>query len=302
MKDANAEWRFRRAKPIPRGGKTLIMGIVNLTPESFSGGGPAPEPREAAERALAMLAAGADIIDFGAESSRPWAEPVDAAEEIRRLGDAVALLRAGTGAPISVDTYHAGTAARALGQGADIVNDITALRGGWDGAGDNVGPMAELAAREGAHVILMHMPAPPASMQDAPRYADAAAEVGDFLARRARAAERAGIPAENIWLDPGFGFGKTFAHNREILLRLGEFAALGYPLAVGLSRKRLIADALGLPPGERLEASLALAVMAALGGADLVRVHDVEAAARAVGMVDAIRRRPDEAGTASPNQ
>ncbi len=284
-------WRFRRAKPLARGAKTLIMGIVNLTPDSFSdGAGRAPDPAEAADRALALLAEGADIVDLGAESSRPGAAPLSEEEEIRRLGDAVRRLRDRTAAPISVDTYHPGTAARALDQGADIINDITALRGGWERPDGRITRMAELAAGEGAHVILMHMPAPAAVMQDAPRYVDPVAEIRGFLAERAESALAAGVPAENIWLDPGFGFGKTFAHNRAILRRLDEFARLGHPLAVGLSRKRLIADALGFPPGERLEASLALAVMAALAGADLVRVHDVRATARAVGMADAIRR------------
>ncbi|MCL2000020.1 MAG: dihydropteroate synthase [Planctomycetes bacterium] len=289
MKRNDLEWRFRCAKPIPKSGKTLIMGIVNLTPDSFYDGGRAANPHEAMKQALAMLAAGADIIDFGAESSRPGASAVQETEEIHRLGNIVALLRAETDAPISIDTYQVGTASHALKQGADMVNDITALRGGWNGTEGESGPMAELAARENAHVILMHMPSPPASMQETPRYVDAMVEITGFLAQRATAAERAGISKENIWLDPGFGFGKTFSHNREILLRLGEFTSLGYPLAVGLSRKRLIADALGLPPDERLEASLALAVMAAWSGADIVRVHDVKATVRAVSMLDAIR-------------
>ena len=282
-------WNFRRAKPLPRGCKTLIMGIVNMTPDSFSGGGhPIPPPEEAAVAALAMLEAGADVVDIGAESSRPGAKTIDAAEEIRRLGDVVARIRTQTDAPISVDTYHPETAAHVLEQGVDIINDVTALRGGWDDADRNGAAMAELAAREGAHVILMHMPAPPAVMQDSPEYCDVVLEVKEFLLERAAFAMRAGVPGDRIWLDPGFGFGKTFHHNRELLLGLGEFAETGYSVAVGLSRKRMIADALGLPPGERLEASLALAVIASFTGADLVRVHDVRETARAVGMADAV--------------
>ena len=294
MSEANGQndelWRFRRAKPLPRECKTLIMGIVNLTPDSFSGGGaPIPTPTEAVDRAMELLAAGADIIDFGAESSRPGAEPVDARREIERLGDAVALLRSRTDAPISVDTYHVETAGHVLEQGADIINDITALRGGWDEAASVRTDMARLAARERAHVILMHMPENPATMQASPEYIDVVEEVKEFLIERARFAEGEGVARDAIWLDPGFGFGKSFHHNRELLLQLGEFADLGYPVAVGLSRKRMIQDALDLPPGERLEASLALAVIASLTGADLVRVHDVRETARAVGMTDAVR-------------
>jgi dihydropteroate synthase len=263
------------------------MGVVNLTPDSFSGAGrPAPRPAAAAEQALAMLDAGADLIDFGAESSRPGAEPIDAGLEIRRLGDVVALFRARSDAPVSVDTYHVETAARVLAQGADVINDITALRGGW---GAESPAMAALAAREGAKVALTHMPEPSRTMQEAPVYGDVVAETRDFLLERAEAAIRAGVAREDIWLDPGFGFGKTLAHNRELLLRLGELAGLGFPLLAGLSRKRLIGDALGLPQGERLEASLALAVLASWNGARIVRVHDAGETARAVGMADAMR-------------
>lgn len=293
MSESAPRWRFRTARSLPRDGKTLIMGIVNLTPDSFSGGGlPRPEPARAADAALAMLAEGADIIDFGAESSRPGAVRLDAREEMARLGDVVALLRRQSDAPISIDTYHAETAAFVLDQGADIINDVTALRGGWDRADAASRTMADLLAREKAHALLMHMPAPPETMQAAPAYDDAMAEVRAFLLERAAFAEAAGITPEKIWLDPGFGFGKNFSHNRELLLRLDELAATGYPLAAGLSRKRLIADALGLPPGERLEASLTLAVMASLAGAAVVRVHDVRATARAVGMADALRAAP----------
>lgn len=284
-----AWWRFRQARPLPRDGRTLIMGIVNLSPDSFSGDGTAPGPAEAAETALELLEAGAAIVDFGAESSRPEAAILSAAEELRRLGDVVARFRSQSDAPISVDTRHVETAGRVFDQGADIVNDVTDLRGSWDAKADRDPAMARLAAREGATVILMHMPSPPAIMQKAPAYGNVFAETRDFLLRRAEWAIEAGVPRENIWLDPGFGFGKNFGHNRELLLRLDELAAFGYPVLAGLSRKRLIADALALPTGERLEASLALAVLAAWNGAAIVRVHDVRETARAVGMADAIR-------------
>jgi dihydropteroate synthase len=265
------------------------MGIVNLSPDSFSGDGTAPGPAEAAEAALELLEAGAAIVDFGAESSRPGAATISAEEEIRRLGDVVACFRSQSDAPISVDTRHVETAVRVLDQGADIVNDITALRGGWSAEDGRNPAMAELAAREEAIVILMHMPSSPAIMQEAPVYADVFVEVRDFLLRRAEWAAGVGVARENIWLDPGFGFGKNFEHNRELLLRLNEFAALGYPVLAGLSRKRVVADALALPRGERLEASLTLAVLAAWNGAAVVRVHDVRETAKAIGMADAIR-------------
>lgn len=285
-------WYFPHAKPIRKTNKTLIMGIVNLTPDSFSGQGVRlPTPEKAAEQAFDLLAAGADVVDLGAESSRPGATLISAEEEIVRLGDTAKRIRARSDAPISVDTYHTATMEHVLDQGADIINDISALRLGWEGeAGrtDNV-QAAGLIKKHSAHIILMHMPAAPGSMQDAPHYGDVYSEVRDFLLARAAFAEASGTRRENIWLDPGYGFGKTFAHNRELLVRQAELAACGYPLAVGLSRKRMIADALGLPVQERLEASLTLAVLASVNKAAMVRVHDVKETVRAVGMVDALK-------------
>lgn len=282
-------WHFRRARPIRRGLKTLIMGIVNLTPDSFSGRNSVPTAKEGAELAQSLLQVGADVIDFGAESSRPGAAILTAEDEISRLGDVVARVRALTDAPLSVDTYHPETAAYVLDQGADIINDITALRGGWDRVARHNTEMAKLLARENAHVILMHMPEPPDIMQESPEYHDVVSVVHEFLLEQAELGERAGIPRDNIWLDPGFGFGKNFRHNQELLMRLVVFSEAGFPVTVGLSRKRMIQDALGLPVEERLEASLALAVVASLTGANMVRVHDVKETARAVGMADAIR-------------
>lgn len=288
---SDAVWRFRAAKPIDPRGRILVMGIVNLTPDSFSGGGaPAPSPEEACDKALGQLADGAAIVDFGAESTRPGSSPLLPNEELRRLGDVVRLLRTQTDAPISVDTYHVETARAVLDQGADIINDVTALKGFFSPDPDGDSGMGALAAREKAHVALMHSPAGPRNMQDTPRYQKVVGEVKAFLAARAAFAEEAGIGRSRIWLDPGFGFGKDFDHNCELLRRLGDVAALGYPVLAGLSRKRMIADALGLPPGERLEASLALAVMAAMHGAAIVRVHDVRETVRAVGMVAACGR------------
>ena len=285
----NALLRFPHAKPIQRGNRTLVMGIVNLTPDSFSGGNqPIPTPREAADQALALLAAGADVIDFGAESTRPGAKPISAQEEIERLGDAIRLTRAATDAPLSIDTYHVETASHALGQGADIINDVSSLRLGWDDPAADNEAMAALIARHDAHVVLMHMPAPPERMQDDPQYDNVTSEVAAFLLDRALYAEQTGIERDRIWLDPGFGFAKTFAHNRELLLNLDKLASAGYPVLAGLSRKRMIFDALGLSAGERMEASLALAVIAAMKGAAMVRVHDVKETVRAVGMANAV--------------
>ncbi len=286
-------WRFPRAEPLLKRGKTLVMGIVNLDPLSFSGVNTASTPDAAIAQSLALLAEGADLIDLGPASSRPGAEETGAEVEIARLGDLVARLRACTAAPISVDTRHPETAELALSQGADIINDITALRGGWGRCGRHNPVMARIIANAGAHVILMHMPAAPAEMQRSPEYGDVVGEVREFLLDRAELAERAGIPRDKVWLDPGFGFGKTFQHNRELLLQLTAFADTGYQVAVGLSRKRMIADILGAcPPEDRLEGSLALAVIASLMGADMVRVHDVRATARALAVADAIAGVP----------
>ncbi|MDR1745067.1 MAG: dihydropteroate synthase [Planctomycetota bacterium] len=279
---------FPRARPIRLGRRTLVMGIVNMTPDSFSGQNAAGSAPAAVDMALAMLGAGADMIDMGAESSRPGAAALDWKQETDRLGDVVARLREKTDAPISVDTYHPETAAYVLDQGADIINDIAALRGGW--GDDAQSGMAGAVARAGAVVVLMHMKGAPGVMQDAPSYdRDVVEEVRGFLAERAAFARAGGIGAERIWLDPGFGFGKNFDHNRALLLRLGEIADVGYPVLVGMSRKRMIGDALGRDAGERLEGSLALAVMGALHGASVVRAHDVLETARAVRMVDAVR-------------
>ncbi|MDR3211552.1 MAG: dihydropteroate synthase [Planctomycetota bacterium] len=268
------------------------MGIVNLTPDSFSDGrGVVKSTAWASRRALSLLAAGADFIDFGAESTRPGAQAIAPDQEIERLGEVVKRVRSRTDAPLSVDTYHAATAAYVLDQGADMINDVTALRQDWEGeagtGGD--GEMARLVARHKAHVVLMHMPASPARMQEHPVYQDVCRQVWDFLRAAATYAEGEGIPRERIWLDPGFGFGKNFTHNRDLLAGLPGLARLGYPVLAGLSRKRLIQDALSLGVGERREASLTLAVLAAERGARCVRVHDVQATARAVGMLDALR-------------
>ena len=262
-------------------GRTLIVGVVNVTPDSFYPGSRRPDPAEAITAGLAMAADGADIIDIGGESSRPGAEPVSEDEELARVLPVIRGLRRELALPISIDTYKSHTARAALDAGADIINDISALR--FDPA------MAALAATEKVPVVLMHMQGTPRTMQIEPHYQDVVREVRDFLAEQLYEAMDAGIPPEGIILDPGIGFGKTLEHNLELLRSLPVLAALGQPLLVGVSRKAFIGKILALESSERLEGSLAAGVSAILGGANLVRVHDVPAMCRAARVADAIR-------------
>lgn len=282
-------WRFPFAKPTPRGKKTLVMGILNMTPDSFSGKNAAASTAEAVDLARRMLDDGADMIDVGAESSRPGARALTAAEEMSRLGNVVARLRERVDCPLSVDTYHPETAEFAMNQGADIINDITALRGGWS-AGDSANArMAETAAKTGAHVVLMHMPCSPMEMAEERVYPDGVVRVvAGFLRERILFAEKMGVKRERLWLDPGFGFGKNFSQNRDLLLDLEQCRLDGLPLLVGLSRKRMVGDALNVGVEARLEGSLALAVIAATRGADAVRTHDVPETTKALAMTDAV--------------
>ena len=229
-------------------GRTLIMGVVNVTPDSFYPGSRRPDPAEAITAGLAMAADGADIIDIGGESSRPGAEPVSEDEELARVLPVIRGLRRELALPISIDTYKSHTARAALDAGADIINDISALR--FDPA------MAALAATEKVPVVLMHMQGTPRTMQIEPHYRDVVREVRDFLAAQLYEAMDAGIPPEGIILDPGIGFGKTLTHNLELLRSLPVFAALGQPLLVGVSRKAFIGKILALESSERLEGSL----------------------------------------------
>lgn len=266
--------RARFAVPQERGA-ALVMGILNCTPDSFSDGEQATV-RARVEKGLRLVAEGADILDLGGESTRPGAEPVGADEELARVIPVIEGLRRECATPISIDTAKARVARAALLAGADIINDITALRGEGD--------MAGTAAEFGAPLILMHMQGTPRDMQHDPQYANVVAEVGEFLRGRAEYAVSRGVRREDIILDPGFGFGKNLAHNARLFLGLEELAGLGYPLLVGVSRKSMIGQALGLPVQERLEGGLALAVMAAERGAAILRVHDVKETARALHM------------------
>lgn len=255
------------------------MGVVNVTPDSFSDGGLYLDPEAAIAHGQELVAAGAAILDVGGESTRPGAEAVAEAEELRRVVPVIAGL-AGAGAEVSVDTRKAAVAAAALDAGAAIVNDVTALRGDPE--------MAGLCAERGATVVLMHMLGDPRTMQRNPVYDDVVAEVRDFLAARLEAAVAAGIAEERIWLDPGIGFGKTAEHNLELLRHLSELAALGRPLLVGTSRKSFIGRLDGSPAGERLGGTIASSVLAAAEGADVLRVHDVAELAQAMALAAAV--------------
>ena len=261
-------------------GRVAIMGILNITPDSFSDGGVFLSPAKAVDHALRMVAAGADIIDVGGESTRPGAPPVSAQEELDRVLPVMEALRGVLSVPVSIDTSKPEVMRAAVRAGAGLVNDVMALRA----------PGAMQAAVElGVPVCLMHMRGEPRSMQDAPYYIDVVGEVRDFLAARVQACVAAGMAAQSIIVDPGFGFGKTLAHNCALLRNLAVLRALGAPLLVGLSRKSLIGKALGLPLEQRLYASLALASMAVQNGASIIRTHDVEATRDVIRMVEVVQ-------------
>ncbi len=263
------------------GERTLVMGILNLTPDSFSDGGLFLEPAAAVERASEMAANGADIIDIGGESTRPGADPVSEDEEKRRVLPVIERLASELDVPLSIDTSKAGVAGGAIEAGAQVVNDVTALRADPD--------MARVCAQTGVAVILMHMQGEPREMQEDPRYDDILSDLVAFFAQRLSFAAAAGIAAERSLIDPGFGFGKTTAHNLEILNRLGELRSLGHPIVLGTSRKSTIGTVLGnAPAGERLEGTAATVAAGILGGASIIRVHDVKEMARVAAMTDAI--------------
>jgi len=255
------------------------MGIVNVTPDSFSDGGLFLEPEAAIAHGEQLVRDGAEILDVGGESTRPGAEPVGVEVELARTQPVVADLE-GLGYAVSIDTSKARVAEAAIEAGAEIVNDVTALRGDPE--------MAGLCAERGVGVVLMHMPGDPRTMQDDPRYEDVVAEVKAFLATRIEAAVAAGIGEEKIWVDPGIGFGKTLEHNLELLRRLGELRELGRPLVIGTSRKSFIGKIDGSPVEERIGGSVATAVLAAADGADVLRVHDVAETAQALRVAEAV--------------
>jgi len=261
---------------------TLIVGILNVTPDSFYDGGRYLDPGAACEHAHRMVEEGADLIDIGGESSRPGSLPIPIEEEWSRIASPLKALVKGLKVPIGVDTYKAEVARRALAEGADLINDISGLRLESD--------LAEEVARAGAGLVIMHMKGTPRTMQEDPRYDCLLGEIIGYLRKAVAQAEEAGIDPHGIIVDPGLGFGKRYEHNLILLKRLSEFKVLGKPILVGPSRKSFIGKVLDLPVEERLEGTAAAVAASILHGASLVRVHDVKPMRRVVRMVDAINR------------
>ena len=268
-----------RWSDILKDNSTLIMGVLNVTPDSFSDGGRFLGVDAAIEHAKQMAAEGADIIDVGGQSTRPGAKPLTAEDELGRIKPVVQRLVSEVSAPISIDTFRPEVAEECLQLGATIINDVCGLRDPR---------MIAMAARYQAPVVLMHMLGTPLTMQQEISYQDVVDDLKTFFRQRTRQAADAGV--REIMIDPGIGFGKTVDHNLRILDRLGEFKDLGYPILVGASRKSFIGQITGLPVEERLEGTIAATVVAARNGADAVRVHDVAACKRALEITDAIAR------------
>ncbi len=261
------------------GARTLVQGVLNVTPDSFSDGGRFFEPDAALRRAEALIAKGADVLDVGGESSRPGAGPVSEDEESRRVVPVIEAVRRRFDLPVSIDTVKAEVARRAIDAGADVVNDISALA---DDA------MLPLLRRTGAAAIVMHMRGTPRTMQRDTRYGDLMGEIAEHLRRAIDRAVGSGVCGDKIVVDPGIGFGKSREGNLEILRRLPELRRLGRPVLVGASRKAFIGSTLDVGTDERLEGSLAVAAVAVWQGAHVVRAHDVRETVRVVRMVDAI--------------
>jgi len=273
-------WRHRSGEIVLD--RTLVMGVLNVTPDSFSDGGRYLAPEAAIQRGLEIAEQGASILDVGGESTRPGSASVSAEEEWRRIDPVLRGVVRKIDIPISIDTRKPDVADKALERGATIINDVTGL---------SDPRMARLASKAHAGVVVMHMQGDSATMQQAPRYANVAEEVRDFLAARAKAAMAAGIEREAIAVDPGIGFGKTVDHNLDLLRNLDGIVSLGHPVVVGVSRKSFIAH---LGGGERMEdrlaGSLAAATLAAARGADLIRAHDVTETVRAMRVADGVLR------------
>jgi dihydropteroate synthase len=284
MADGARIWVCRDAT-FTLGERTLVMGVVNVTPDSFSDGAMFASVDDAVAHGARLVDEGADVVDVGGESTRPGSDPIEADEEILRVVPVIeGLAKARPGTPISIDTRKPEVASAALDAGAGVVNDI---------AGGRNSALLETVSRTGAGVILMHMLGEPKTMQDDPRYDDVVAEVHEFLRERIEAAVFAGIPEERVCIDPGIGFGKTVDHNLALLRAVPALRMLGAAVMVGASRKGFIGMLTGVEdPAARLEGSLAVAVLAAAHGADLVRVHDVEATVRALKVADAVVREP----------
>ena len=282
MSRAKAAQNTARAGTRSWGPGPALVGILNVTPDSFSDGGDFLDPEAAAARAATMLDEGARVVDIGGESTRPGSDPVSPEEEVRRVVPVIeALMAERPDAVVSVDTYRAATAEAALRAGARVVNDVTALRGDPG--------MAELVAEAGCPVVLMHMKGEPKTMQRKPHYGDVVWEVRDFLAERAEVAVSAGVRPENVIVDLGIGFGKTLEHNLALLRDLAAIVDLGFPVLVGASRKRFLGAITGVEAAsERVFGTVATTVLAYERGASLFRVHDVRANAEALAVARSI--------------
>ena len=287
--DSSAPWRPRPTfrVPLPSGGaletgrRMLVMGVLNVTPDSFSDGDKFLRPGPAVAHARDMVAAGADIVDVGGESTRPDSDPVAAQEEAGRVVPVIGELASETCVPISIDTQKARVAEAALDAGAQIINDVSALRTDPE--------MAALAAERGVPICLMHMQGTPKTMQNEPAYDEVVGDVIRWLGERIEFAAAAGIGRDRMLVDPGFGFGKTPQHNLELLRRLHELHVLGYPLLVGTSRKSTLGLVLDAEPERRLYGTLATVACAAMSGCHVVRVHDVGPALDVALTCEAIR-------------
>jgi dihydropteroate synthase len=270
-------------RDIPIAGRTLVMGVINATPDSFSDGGAIADERDGLRQAVKLVSEGADILDVGGESSRPGAKPVPLKEELRRVIPLIRLITKEMDIPVSVDTVKAEVARRAIDAGAEIINDITALRGDRS--------MARVAASARTPVILMHMRGNPSTMQKRSlSYGSLIGEIIDFLENRIEHACSAGIPRESLVIDPGIGFGKSGEDNLRLLRHLGAFRTIGLPICIGVSRKAFTGKVTGVNvPAERIEGTAAAVTAAILNGANIIRVHDVGFMKRVAAMADAIR-------------
>lgn len=265
--------------------RPILMGIVNVTPDSFSDGGLFFDPQAALDQALQLAAAGADILDIGGESTRPFAEPVSVDEELQRVIPLIQAIRRHSDIPISIDTYKAAVAQAALAAGANLINDISALR--FDPQ------MVHVAAGAAVPVVLMHMQGQPRTMQLAPHYDDVVGEVKAFLAERRDFALAQGIPLKNIILDVGIGFGKNLTHNLELLRRLDEFHDLGCPLLLGVSRKAFIGKLLNAPVTERDIGTLGAIAVGLTRGVQIIRTHNVHLAKQVTTVITAVLYGPE---------
>ena len=278
--EGNCSLLLKSGKKLKFGKRTRIMGVVNVTPDSFSDGGRFFDPETAIEHGLLLASQGADVLDIGGESTRPFAQPVTIDQELSRVIPVIKGLASKVKVPISIDTYHPEVAKKAIKAGATIVNDVFGLRSKG---------MAQLCAKEKVPVVIMHMQGEPRNMQQDPSYVDVVGEVYDFLSAQSEAAIQAGVRPERIVIDPGIGFGKTLQHNLLLMKNVAELRSLGYPVLLGPSRKSFIAGVTKLPVDKRLYGTLGAVCTGALSGADMVRVHDVLEARQALDIVDAIK-------------